>query len=153
MKIPALLTDILASKPIFIGIGNELRGDDATGIALVNKLIESGYRNAIIVHSNPENYLNKIATMSGNCRVWVDIINWGAEAGEIRILPAEESKQFAISTHNFSPDVLFEFLKSSKKIPDYILGIQPLTLKLGSKISPVVENTINIMADFILKNI
>ena len=151
MKIPELLNDILDLNPIFIGIGNESRGDDAAGIKIVKRLNDYGYKNTIIVYANPENYLNKIASMTGNCRVWVDIINWGVKAGEIRILTAEESKQYAISTHNFSLDVLFKFLKYSKTIPDYILGIQPSTLDLGSNMSRPVRKTVNFLSNYILK--
>lgn len=80
--------------------------------------------------------------MKGKSRLWIDIINWEAEPGAYKIFLPEENHHFAISTHNYSPTVLLEYLKSMRAIPDYFLGIQPLNLSLGSQISPAVNNAI-----------
>ncbi len=147
------LKKILKSTPLIIGIGNELRGDDAAGIVLVEKLQEGGYPTALNVYGNPENYLRKISEMSGKSRLWIDIINWGGKPGEFRIIESGEINHFAVSTHNFSPVVLFSFLKEFRDIPDYFLGIQPESMQLGRPVSPGVEKTIQFLLGCIITNI
>jgi len=134
------LQSVLALRPAIIGIGNELRGDDGAGIAIIKKLLHIGYPSALAVYDTPENYLQKIATMEGESRLWIDVINWDSEPGNYRIFLPKDIHHFAISTHNYSPTVLLEYLKPLRPLPDYFLGIQPLDLSLGSQISAVVEN-------------
>lgn len=137
------LEEILSLNPVIIGIGNTLRSDDGAGVELVQRLIAGGYRNALIVFSNPENYLRKIARMPGDARLWIDIINWNAIPGDFKIFDSNEIGQFAISTHNFSADVLVEFLTTMKNIPDYFLGIQPQNTALGEGFSKPVAAAID----------
>lgn len=137
------LQSVLASRPAIIGIGNELRGDDGAGIAIIEKLLQIGYPNALAVYDTPENYLQKIASMDGESRLWIDIINWDSDPGDYRIFLPQEIHHFAISTHNYSPTVLLEYLKPLRPLPDYFLGIQPLNLSLGSQISAAVQDAID----------
>lgn len=150
MNIPKTLEKILSDSPLIIGIGNELRGDDAAGIKLISKLQDAGFSNSLNVSSNPENYLVKISRMPGNCRLWVDTVNWNSTPGTIRIFTADESQQFAISTHNFSPKILFKYLQDFKNIPDYLLGIQPQSIELGSEMSEPVRNTVDFLVEYFL---
>ncbi|GAB4377405.1 MAG: hydrogenase 3 maturation endopeptidase HyCI [Calditrichia bacterium] len=147
------LLELIKQYPLIIGIGNTLRGDDGAGVILVERLIARGYDNALVVHSTPENYLRRIAESSANLRLWVDIINWGGKPGDWRILDHQEIGNYAISTHNFSPVVLLEFLKEWKDIPDYFLGIQPRSTNLGEGISEEVSLTINKLSDLIFSAI
>jgi len=146
------LQSIIKLKPIIIGMGNELRGDDAAGIQLVQKLQQMGYPSTLVVFDTPENYLQKIAAMEGDARLWVDIINWDSAPGDYKIFLPDEIQHFAVSTHNYSPTVLIEYLAPQRAIPDYFLGIQPQNLSLGSKISEPVQRTIKKLAHMI-KNI
>jgi hydrogenase 3 maturation protease len=143
MKNPITLYSILALQPGIIGIGNELRGDDGAGVEIVSKLLDMGYPHALAVYDTPENYLQKIVAMDVKSRLWVDVINWESIPGKYRIFLPHEIHHFAISTHNYSPTVLLEFLKPLKPLPDYFLGIQPLNMSLGAKISDVVQATID----------
>ncbi len=145
----AKLSKILSLSPLIIGVGNELRGDDAAGVEIIQRLKRLGYNNTLTVYSTPENYLQKISSTPGNIRLWIDIINWNAPAGDVRIFTIDEIGQYTISTHNFSPLVLVQYLQRLKNIPDYFLGIQPLDLTLGNKISPPVQKTIDKLIDFI----
>jgi hydrogenase 3 maturation protease len=146
------LKNIVRSFPLIIGMGNELRGDDAAGIILADHLVEGGYPAVINVNGNPENYLKKISEMPGNLRLWIDIINWGGQVGEFRIIESDDIHHFAISTHNFSPVILLSYLKETRNIPDYFLGIQPYSVNLGSPVSPPVKKTVEFLSSYILKN-
>jgi hydrogenase 3 maturation protease len=146
------LDTIISEEPLVICIGNELRGDDGAGINFGQNLLNGGYENTILVFDTPENYLQKIISMPGNCRLWVDVMNWGANPGSFNILDPTEVQHFAISTHNYSPVVLLEFLRTYRDIPDYFLGIQPLDISLGNQITQPVSATIKQLSDFFLRN-
>jgi hydrogenase 3 maturation protease len=143
------LKQIISTKPLIIGIGNELRGDDGAGIILLQKIQSAGYKNAIIVGGNPENYLQKIIAMPGGSRLWIDAIHWGSPAGQIKIFSPEEIKHFAISTHNFSLSIITKFLNESRPLPDFFLGIQPEDLELGKSLSVPVSSTVDQLAEMI----
>ncbi|MEJ2633754.1 MAG: hydrogenase maturation protease [Calditrichia bacterium] len=145
-----ILKEILSFDPLIIGIGNTLRGDDRAGVEFIRLLQQGGYSNCLAVHSAPENYLYKIAGMPGKMRLWADVVHWGGQPGEWKIFSTEEISRFAISTHNFSPSVLVEFLKPVNDIPDYFLGIEPVSLQLGENWSETVENTVRMLAVQIL---
>ncbi|OGB69936.1 MAG: hypothetical protein A2Y94_08775 [Caldithrix sp. RBG_13_44_9] len=147
------LKQIISSKPLIIGIGNELRGDDGAGIILVQRIQTSGYKNTLIVGGTPENYLQKIITMPSESRLWIDAINWGSSAGGFKIFQKEEINHFAISTHNFSLTVITKFLNEFRPIPDFFLGIQPQNLALGEYLSTPVDHIVNELAGIITKQL
>ncbi len=147
------ILSIREQQPLIIGIGNRLRGDDGAGVILAEELAAGGYSPTLIVHGTPENYLRKIAEMSETLRLWVDVINWNASPGEFRVFTLEDIGQYAVSTHNFSPVVLVEYLNSMKAVPDVFLGIQPRSLSLGSELSGPVARTVRHLTDYFLKKI
>lgn len=150
MYIPKQLNEILLKTPVIIGIGNEMRGDDSAGIEIIKRLQKNGISNTLAVYTTPENYLQKIAMMPGNARLWIDIINWNGEPGETKIFDTDTISHYAISTHNFSLIVIINFLKELKNIQDYVLGIQPQNLTLGDPISMPVAKTVGILAEYII---
>ncbi len=143
------LRKILLQRPLILGIGNELRGDDAAGVALVRRIAQSGYSPTLLVYANPENYLERIARIPHTVRLWIDIVHFGAKPGEFRIFRPEEIEQFAISTHNFSLTVVFRYLQASRPAEDFLLGIQPAATALGAPLSAPVQRRVALLADFI----
>jgi len=117
--------------------------DDGAGVYLTQSLIDAGYSKALVVHSNPENYLQKINSINTEFRLWIDVVNWSAEPGEFRLFSLDEIDHIAISTHNFSLTVLINYLNQIKHAKDYLLGIQPVSIQLGEGLSLPVANTID----------
>ncbi len=144
------LNEILLKIPVIIGIGNEMRGDDGAGIEIIKRLQKNGISNTLAVNSTPENYLQKIAMMPGNARLWIDIINWNGEPGETKIFDTDTISHYTISTHNFSLVVIINFLKDLKNVQDYFLGIQPQNLTLGDPISKPVAETVDVLVEYII---
>ena len=144
------MQQVLAQQPLIIGVGNTLRGDDGAAILLVEKLKESGFMEALAVHSTPENYLGKIAGHTGHARLWIDIIHWKATPGSFRFFRDQEIENYAISTHNYSISVLVRFLSDMKNVPDYFIGIEPESIEMGESISQPVQNAIDEISRLIL---
>jgi hydrogenase 3 maturation protease len=150
-KVLKKLQSIMSENPLIICIGNELRGDDGAGIVIGRSLEKIGSVNTLLVYDTPENYLQKIVTYPADCRLWVDVVNWGAAPGSFTLFRPDEIQHFAISTHNYSPIVLLQYLKNFRDIPDYFLGIQPADMSLGKQLSPPVSETIERITEFFIE--
>ena len=150
-KILKQLQSIISENPLVICIGNELRGDDGAAIVFGKALENIGFVNTLLVYDTPENYLQKIGSHPADCRLWVDVVNWGAAPGSFTVFRPDEIQHFAISTHNYSPVVLLQYLKNFRDIPDYFLGIQPADMSLGKQLSPPVSETIKRITEFLIE--
>ena len=69
-------------------------------------------------------------------------VQFEGNVGEARIFSGEDLRSGKISTHDVSPKLLVEYLKSSTNADIYILGIKPRSNKLGEALSSEVKNTI-----------
>lgn len=133
-------------KIVFVGLGNDARGDDAAGLLFSNMLkTKSAFKNSkfIIAGKSPENYLQEILAYNPETVVFVDAANWGGNPGEISILDADTIANIDISTHTFSIKMVEEFLSLNNKIDFYYIGIQPENIELGKKMSLQVSQAIN----------
>lgn len=131
-------------KPIlFLGVGNELKGDDAAGPLLVSKLrFNRDDINMINCGPAPENYLKKIIAYKPKTIIFVDAVEMGEKPGTTKIFTTDQIQGFSISTHGTSLDLLSDFIKNEIDVEIYLLGIQPKTMSLNEKISPEVEEAI-----------
>ncbi len=136
------LKELSHSSAIFVGLGNELKGDDGAGVFLVREL------SGVFSHQNyshppglpswkfliagvaPENFLGKLS--NAEIVVFVDACYFGGKAGEIAFINPEKLKGYGF-THSFSP-ALIEYLNTlGKKV--LFLGIEPKNLDLGEEVS------------------
>ncbi|HOK56758.1 MAG TPA: hydrogenase 3 maturation endopeptidase HyCI [bacterium] len=129
-------------KVAIIGIGNRLKGDDAAGSIIAEKLKEKVKNENLLVidaEINPENYIGVIKKFNPPFILIIDAIDFGSFPGDFRIFKPEQIKDTTISTHNFSIPLLKNLIDN---IEIYILGIQPEKIKLGENISQKVSETI-----------
>ena len=74
---------------IFVGLGNPLRGDDSAGLELLDLVRLSGFfpgAGFLAAGTNPENFLEQIASAEPDLVVFMDACNFGGRTGEIRWL-------------------------------------------------------------------
>ncbi len=129
------------SKNLFIGIGNILKGDDAAGSILAQRL--SAKINIIDVGITPENYAGKIIEFLPSCLWLIDAIDFKAKPGTWKIFKPEELFiQNLFFTHNCSLELFCDYIKRNIKVPIFILGIQPKSIKLGDGLSQEVESAL-----------
>lgn len=149
MNFNDLLRIVDCSKPenyIFLGLGNDLRSDDAAGLILFRKLEakpELHGARFIEAGSNPENYLQVILDSGAEHVVIIDAAKSGAEPGTIRILDPGQFDHNRISTHAFSMDMIEGYLNHHRTFQFLYLGIEPLTTGPGQQVSPSITNAID----------
>lgn len=133
-------------KIVFIGLGNELRGDDGAGLKLT-ELISSDKEfkdsHFIFAGTNPENYLQKILEFKPEAVIFIDTASWKVEPGEIKFLTSSEIRDSDFSTHAFSIKLIEKYINSNHPCKIFYLGIQPGSVSFGSSISEKVIAGIN----------
>lgn len=122
-------------KIVFAGIGNVLRSDDGAGVYIVKHLIENERISKLLAEVSLENYVSRINRMHADILVIVDCIDFKQEPGYCALLLPEETYETTVNTHNLTLKKIADFFT----MPVYILGIQPLNLRIGEEMSAPVK--------------
>ena len=130
---------------LFVGIGNILRSDDGVGVYICRQIVSTNNVKTLIVEVSIENYIKKINDLNPDILVLVDCADLNRMPGHAELLPVEQIKDFAASTHNISLKRVSEFFKMKV----LVLGIQPGSVSIGENMTKHVKES----ADRIIKNI
>ncbi len=124
-------------KKLLLGVGNDIRGDDAVGELVSREFEKEGWK-SVDCGSVPENYVPQVEEGEYDVLIIVDAADMEIEAGEIRRVPREKLGVFTMSTHALPLSVVMDFL--DKKVGEVILiGIQPKDMSLKEGITGEVK--------------
>lgn len=115
-----------------VGIGNELNGDDAAGIAVVRAL-ESELKthaqtpSVCVVQAGtvPENFTGTLRRFHPDLVILVDAAQMDSAPGTIRWYDSESAAGFSASTHTLPLNLFALYLSSEIRCEVKLLGIQP----------------------------
>jgi hydrogenase 3 maturation protease len=142
-QLKSRLNSIRDSAVLIVGVGNILKGDDAAGPLLCEKLKQAGISTQVIdAGTAPENYIQKIINKVPQNLLVVDAIEFGAPPGTIEIFNCEQLDSHAFSTHTLSPRFFVDIIHKSINVDVYFIGIQPAHIQLGSPVSEQVNSAI-----------
>ena len=135
-----------APRVAILGIGHELRGDDAAGLSVARKLLErsSGRSNLLVIEaeSAPENHTGPLRRFEPDLVLLVDAAEMGEASGVIRWLDWQETTGLSASTHTLPPYVLAQYLTSELHCDVALIGIQPAGTTIGAPLSPEVGQAV-----------
>ena len=144
------LNDLRDSATIILGIGNILKGDDGAGPLVCEQItavkISAGLIDAGTV---PENYIQRIIKKAPRTLLVIDAIDFGAEAGTIRIFTPRQLNSHVISTHTLSPRLFVDIINRSIPVDVFFIGIQPEHTQLGQSVSAAVSRAIEQLSGII----
>jgi hydrogenase 3 maturation protease len=143
-------------KFAFMGIGNDLRGDDGVGWYVIDQLQKSlkSEGNLFIKTSVPENHVYDIAKFSPDFLIMIDSTNFRGKPGEIRVIKEEEIKKPFISTHTTPPTIFIKLLKKEiPKVKILFFGIQIKRRDFGKPMTKEVKESGDKLAKSIIKDI
>ncbi len=133
-------------KVFILGIGNDMRGDDAVGPILANRLFSEFQNHIDVVVVNggsvPENYTGTIRRENPSHIIFIDAVEMGKETGHVKLVKKEEISNYSISTHAMPISFLIKYLESAVDSKIILIGIQPKNMELGQDISKEVEKSI-----------
>jgi hydrogenase maturation protease len=134
------------SPPIVvIGVGNPLRGDDAAGVAVAERLRERVPAGAEVVSCSEEPSRLMDAWAGARTVVLVDTVASGAPPGTIHRFEAGEARvpaqAFRSSTHAIGIAETIELARALGRLPERVLvyGIEAGGFATGAELTPAVE--------------
>ncbi len=131
-----------------VGVGNRLRGDDAAGSLVVERLGRAGgggridARRRIDAEEAPENYLGPLLAGAPEIVLFVDAAELGAPPGTLRLLRPDELASRANSTHAPSLQLTAEIL-AAHGVASLLLGIQPACTTPGATLTAPVAAAVD----------
>ncbi len=141
-----------AHRLVFLGIGNELRHDDAVGLVVVEKL-HSRVNNRDVTLLNcadiPENFTGHVKRLGPDCVVLVDAADFGGHPGDVHAFTIGDVEEGGISTHKASLAVLGAYLRSETGASVFIVGIQPGSTEFGTGLTPRLQEASDSIAEVI----
>jgi hydrogenase maturation protease len=143
-----------AGRICFMGMGNPDYGDDGFGLQLANELMAAGVQDVIAAGTTPEQHLDSVADEGFADLVFLDAVEFGAEAGSVVLLGRPEMQVHfpQISTHKISLGALAQLVESNGKTRVWLLGVQPESLRQGQPLSPAVRRTTRILKELLLQH-
>ena len=137
------LSKLRGSSTVIIGIGNTLKGDDGAGPLVCERLTAARISAGLIdAGTVPENYIQQIIKKAPGTLLVIDAIDFGAEAGTIRVFEPQQLNSHVVSTHTLSPRLFVDIIRRSIRVGVYFIGIQPAQTRLGQSVSAVVDMAI-----------
>jgi hydrogenase 3 maturation protease len=154
-----------------VGIGHELRGDDAAGVSVARSLQsavgtihpgtarhaisrpKAGWRAGggkcelpllvIDAGAAPENFTGPLRRFDPDLVLLIDAAQLNEAPGSIRWLDWQETSGLSASTHTLPPHVLAEYLVNELGCEVALIGIQPQGDEFDAPLSPPVQQAVD----------
>jgi len=144
-----------AKKVAILGVGSELRSDDAAGV-LAAQAIEKTEKcdsriKVFIGGTAPENLTGQIKNYGPTHLVIIDTADIGGNPGDVKILTSDEIGGISFSTHRLPTSIMVDYLQSEIRCAVYIIGIQPKSITFGGKVSKEVTRAVELLSEAIVK--
>jgi hydrogenase 3 maturation protease len=139
-------------KIAILGVGSELRADDAAGMYLIALLSSSLQDEPVLLiggSTAPENFTGVIKDYSPDVLLIVDAAHMDATPGEIRILDTKNIGGLSFSTHMLPLPVMLNYLHMEVGCEIVCIGIQPHSIELGYDMCEEVKSGIEKLSDMI----
>ena len=124
-------------------------------------LLTPDSKNQKIYPTNPKSSMCKkfayeYSKLKPNTILFLDTVSMDKPPAAIKLIQGDEIPHYGFSTHNMSPKLMIENIKSQIKVKIFMLGIQPKSLEFGEEISKEVLEKIvfleNIFMEILGKN-
>ncbi len=124
---------------LILGVGNVLKGDDAVGPYVVERLAACAVDalKAIDCGTVPENYTSVVRRLQPDRLVIVDAADMGLPPGSVRIVPKSRAGALGLSTHSMPLSMFMDYVGGLVGHVT-LVGIQPESMRLGNELSDCV---------------
>jgi hydrogenase 3 maturation protease len=135
------------SRVALLGMGHELRGDDAAGIAVARGLepLVTVQERLLVIDAGPapENFTGALRRFNPDLVLLVDAARLGEASGAVRWLAWQDTLGLAVSTHTLPLHMLSAYLVAELGCEVVLLGIQLAHTVIGAPLSPDVRHTVD----------
>jgi hydrogenase maturation protease HycI len=144
------LGKIVKGRTVFVGVGNELRSDDAIGLAIIERIRHMIDCPCINAGQVPENSFGLIVKEQPDTVVIIDAVQLFMKPGSYQLLTETDIQHTGFSTHTLSLSVFMQYLKEASEAEVYLLGVQPRSTDLGQGLTPQLEESLEEIVDLIV---
>lgn len=142
-----------------MGIGNEMRADDAAGMLVARRLLkypcvgENERVRVILAEHAPENATWQLRGFAPHLVLLVDAASMDELPGAVRWIEMEDIEGMSASTHSLPLSMLARYLQLEFHCPVALIGIQPASIEFDNPLHPQVLQAIDAVVDEIVDNI
>lgn len=147
------------SRTVVIGVGNPLRGDDAAGVAVAERLRPRVPVDVAVVACNEEPSRLMEAWEGADAVVLVDTVSSGELPGTLHRFEAGQeavpARTFRSSTHAIGIADTIELARALGRLPERvrIYGIEAGSFATGTELSPAVEAAVAALVHDVLNDL
>ena len=133
-----------AKRIAILGVGSELRGDDAAGMLVAEAVLKKTKKARVFLGATaPENLTGEIIKFKPSHIIIVDTADIKQKPGTILLLKAEDlAEGVSFSTHKLPPKVMMDYFVRALKCKIFIIGIQPKCIKFDAPVSKEVKSSV-----------
>lgn len=137
-----------AERIAILGVGSDLRADDAAGELVLEKLKAlPGVASAkpevrlFFGETAPENLTGEIRKFNPSHIIIIDSADMGQKPGSVELIPLENIGGISFSTHRIPTKVMVDYLLNLLKCDVTMIGIQPKSVSFGEAVSEEVKHS------------
>jgi hydrogenase 3 maturation protease len=98
----------------------------------------------------PENLTSRLRRFGPTHVLLFDAADLGRQAGEAEVIDVADILDVEVTTHRMPVNLLVEYLEKSIGCKVIVVGIQPQSIELGEKLSPMVMESVRCLAEDII---
>ncbi len=126
-----LVENIAGHKIMILGVGKEMRGDDALGPILARRIDGRVAATVLDVQDVPENYAVKTSDAGAEVALILDAAQMHLPVGSARLLVAADLPPVPGVSHRPSLEMFAAFVRLDGGVETFVLGIQPDMARVG----------------------
>lgn len=126
------------SKPVIIGMGNNINADDGIGPYIIRELGNTKFFIMLDVGPLPENFTKKIAEMCPTHIIILDAAMIDGEPGKVEIVEPATVDEYIFTTHHIPLSYTIQRIQAMCGAEVIIIGIKPKILDTGKPMTPAV---------------
>jgi hydrogenase 3 maturation protease len=154
LNLPPVLKD--ARRVAIIGVGSDMRADDAAGVEVVRSLrghLKSP--NVLLIDGGvaPENFTAQIKKFRPSHVIMIDATDLGTKPGAASIVDLNEITGPSVFSHRLPLSIFADYLRAQDEAKIILIGIQPANARVGAGMTKEVKRSVDETSAAILKSL
>jgi hydrogenase 3 maturation protease len=139
-------------KPLIVGLGNNLKGDDAVAMRILESINQAIRLEMLSAGVSLENYLGTIAKKDNDFILIIDAAEFQDDKSFVYFFPEDITGIALGLTHNASLKLAVEYLQKDKASDILILAVKIYHCGFAEALSEPVQRAKIILQNFFLRN-